>query len=1261
MASQPTASTTSASSLQLTAQNVLDMFKDLGIPVCDDEDLIKQKFDARRDYYLRCLKNPQPSIHEKGEIGIKNGELLLKRRPELLRIVYEHFVSLADTAISVALSSGISSLTTEVIDNLRTLLVNACKVDQALAERFLADYMQERKLEPEKELVTPGLIPDLTARSGADRISLQWQLPAEHWDEVEIVREQDTPAPGQTQKAFLKNSSARRKVVFKEDGGTSFVDQDVTPGVRYTYRAHSIFQNVAGPDAVARAVCIGEVRAARAVWQTGRVQLSWELPGPNVSIIIFRRANGVPEVRFGAGEPQAVASHTTQVYRSSGENWADPDVTEGLNYHYLIIADFGAGLFSKGVGVQATVPKAPSTVPSLTALYKSDAGQAVVTLEWQPAQGTSALDYVVVRREGSAAPARVDDGVVVQTTAQTSCLDGQVSAGKRYSYAVFARAGELYSRTGTAAPPVDIMAEVSDLKAETDEGTVELQWTTPANTKSIIVRRSLNPPDNHLDGALVSLVGSDHAKDENLQNGRRYHYLVCCAYRPDGRTEVISAGVRISAVPDRLPQPIADFSVRAETSDVVCTWTPPAHGMVVVVRSAEPQRLTPGQRLSANDVNGLGQRIVTSETGSAVDTQPDANEPHYTVFTLAGSHAIAGGCGSVVVCPDVSGLMLSATRSGVILRWIWPPGCMAVRVVRRVDTWPTGPQDPESASIPVMRTEYAAAGEKFVDRLEKGRGRYHYVVYAQATGAPGLFFAPGKSTSCRGLIQWESWMTLRYQLLAGKARGASIRLAWSVDQPFPDFHGFVLVASQSGEPASPEEGVELFRWTPDSGSIHGAHEESVSIAPVQQRRWARFFCSLFALDPAQRHTTLIIHPNACLPISESGAFETGKSESVARIYRRGVPRTVICPRCFDEFPVAQMLYTSFGNDGDAQTGHYNWLNRVLRRPPQAPSNKQGQRLTRKIGPSCKHDLPFTAGAQESLIIGLIGAKYSGKSHYVAALVRRLQEQVCNDLQAALIPMSDETQDRYQREFYEPLFGSGLELPVTVGAPPPLIYDLTLSGSLWNEERNRAVTLTLYDTAGENLDRTDTVRQMVEYLRPASGIIFLIDPLQVPAVREALPSQVRLPQLDVGADPNAMIGRVLQVLKEGGVMKGDTLSTPIAVALTKCDVLRDAGLIAENRLWSTDARHIGYFDDEASQDMTGMMGSYVQRWSQAAYNTVVRHFSRHAFFGVSATGCAPDKNTHRYKFISPWRVEDPLLWLLAEVGVIPRRSRRENPS
>lgn len=213
----------------------------------------------------------------------------------------------------------------------------------------------------------------------------------------------------------------------------------------------------------------------------------------------------------------------------------------------------------------------------------------------------------------------------------------------------------------------------------------------------------------------------------------------------------------------------------------------------------------------------------------------------------------------------------------------------------------------------------------------------------------------------------------------------------------------------------------------------------------------------------------------------------------------------------------------------------------------------------------------------------------------------------------------------------------------------MIYDLTLDGRQWNEKQHRAVTLAMYDTAGENLQDPATARQMVQYLREASGVIFLVDPLQVPAVREMLPASIQPPPLDADAAPYQIIANVLQILERGEVVHSNApVSIPVAVVMTKCDVLADAGLIELNRLWSTDKRHIGYFDTHAHEDMSGMIEEYFQRWNREAYNNIHLRFARHAFFGVSATGCASDPLTRRYKYISPWRVEDPLLWLLAEL-------------
>jgi hypothetical protein len=196
-------------------------------------------------------------------------------------------------------------------------------------------------------------------------------------------------------------------------------------------------------------------------------------------------------------------------------------------------------------------------------------------------------------------------------------------------------------------------------------------------------------------------------------------------------------------------------------------------------------------------------------------------------------------------------------------------------------------------------------------------------------------------------------------------------------------------------------------------------------------------------------------------------------------------------------------------------------------------------------------------------------------------------------------------------------------------------------------------LALCDTAGENFNTQDDVTQKTKYLACASGLLFLLDPLQTVPVRQSLPSTVKLPQIDAMADPQVVLGRVVAELQNRGLI--DTsghrkLTIPVAIVLTKCDILRDNRLIDFRCLWNQDVHHEGAYDLSLHNDMNGMFSELVKEWSRPAWNIIQTRFARVAFFGVTATGCSSDAQG-RYPKIAPWRVEDPLLWLLHQLGVI----------
>ncbi|MEM7013296.1 MAG: hypothetical protein AAF585_17630, partial [Verrucomicrobiota bacterium] len=399
-------------------------------------------------------------------------------------------------------------------------------------------------------------------------------------------------------------------------------------------------------------------------------------------------------------------------------------------------------------------------------------------------------------------------------------------------------------------------------------------------------------------------------------------------------------------------------------------------------------------------------------------------------------------------------------------------------------------------------------------------------------------------------------------------------------------------------------------------------------------------------------------PDTCQAFRTDGQRLTRSNANVQFGYRQGAPEEIVCPSCLLPFPTRQLLFlpgvSQVGQQAKPQVGKIGFFDKMRNQPPKPPKDEFGRQYSRRICPlpDCGRELPVTAGSQPNLIIGLVGAKFSGKTHYITSLIHRLGE-IAVDFDASLVHQGDATQDRYE-DMREQLFDLREELAVTTGAPPPLVYDLQIGGSLWNTPLDRSATLALYDTAGENLDSASEAERMVQYLRVASGLIFLIDPLQIQRVRDRIPNPPKIAGGDIGfTDPQVIIGNVLDLLEKNGALNaGERLQLPVAVVLAKSDALRDQGLMPETRIWNSKRGHRLALDQTLINDVSGMFGEFLQRYAPDAYATIVQRFPNHAFFGVSATGCAPDEDG--FPFIAPWRVEDPLLWLMGQLQLIPIR-------
>ena len=1164
-----------------------------------------------------------------------------RKLSDLLEIVYNECRDKCDLAIQAFIASGTITATPEMLAGIRKN-IESLNTDSPLTDRFVERYRKERDL---GDLVKTDPVTDFTARSDLGKIDLNWKNPLQNFESVEIERQEV--------------GTNQRDVVYKGTG-SNYPDTGVKVGKWYTYRSYSINKTKRSETGVVawadKVVCLGEVSNQRGEHKNGKIRLTWNRPADDMAILIFRRNGKVPQIRGGAGRPVPESMSTMQVFDGSGTFWEDKDVREGNTYHYLLVAKFGTSLFSYGVTTQVTVPKAPPAPLSLDASCQVQEARNVVALKWQAIAENIDVLYVVVRRDGSTPAASQKDGIVITETPQLGCLDERVKAGQRYTYSLFTRAGDLYSRTGAVARSVDILPEISDINITTGAGTVELSWKAPPEAEGVVIRRRLERPRDARDGLEVLHTGATSARDEGLANGRTYHYLICCKYRPDGLKAVFSRGVHRTAMPVRLPDPVRKLKTGMVNLQVVCSWFREDYGgKVSVYRSSKPHGRMVGERLDLQGLERLineisGEPVTANQDIEAVDTNPQLEKPYYSAFTVSGAHCVVGAVGHCVANPDVTKLCLTSTRDGIFLRWDWPKDCKGVTISRKKGEWPLGVNDPQATHVMVSLNDYQEAGDKYKQNLKGKGGHYFYVVHAQAAASFGTVHSSGSGIGCRADIVWRPWMTLKYALPQGKENrdGKLIRLVWKIDAPDKDFAGFLLLADQDKIPVSADNGIELFRWVPENGNLAGMDESWVSLEPVHQESWPHFYCKLALIDPVQDANTLVIHPDVCEIITPN--WEKTTRLDFKKVDFKKIPKTALCPFCFEEFPIDDIMFKS-ETGGEPVAGGRTFIERMRNKPIIPPENmKNGH--TQKVCPMCKEELHSSAGVQEDLVIGMIGAKYSGKSHYVASLVHRLEGRGATDMYLSLLPLGDHTIRRYRDEFHDPLFRDRLELAATVDVPPPLVYDLSFDCRLWQEDRGRSVTLALYDTAGEHFDNQDLVRQMVKYLRVASGIIFLVDPLQSEGIKQFLPAHIQNSAQDANADPLAIIARVVQELKNNKVIGGNQpFNKPIAMVMTKCDVLQQCGLIPENRLWTMDQRHIGKFRPDIHADMSGMIGELLKRTNLPAYQAVSRHFARHAFFGVSSTGCAPNSRG-RFPFIAPWRVVDPLFWLLSELGVVP---------
>jgi hypothetical protein len=322
----------------------------------------------------------------------------------------------------------------------------------------------------------------------------------------------------------------------------------------------------------------------------------------------------------------------------------------------------------------------------------------------------------------------------------------------------------------------------------------------------------------------------------------------------------------------------------------------------------------------------------------------------------------------------------------------------------------------------------------------------------------------------------------------------------------------------------------------------------------------------------------------------------------------------------------------------------------------------------RICPICHEKLNPYTGDCHTLVIGVIGAKEAGKSHYITSLIHELRSTGADYLKRRLRAANDHTMHRFDREFYGYVFGRRQTIPATVSARVnrevrmPLTYYLRLMGTKWwgrilrrfgvrvnDDAVLRDITLSFFDTAGEDLNAEDTMRIENRYIYNSHGLVLLLDPLQLPPVRERLQGRIPLPAQN--AETRDIIHRTANLICAAcGIPKGDgRIPVPIALAFSKSDAI--ASLIPKDHPALSSPYYENRYDLRQHAVVQEAAANLLSEWGAGdLLDALKADFSTYGLFFVSSLGCTPD-NTGRIPNLQPHRVLDPFLWLLAKNRVI----------
>ena len=275
---------------------------------------------------------------------------------------------------------------------------------------------------------------------------------------------------------------------------------------------------------------------------------------------------------------------------------------------------------------------------------------------------------------------------------------------------------------------------------------------------------------------------------------------------------------------------------------------------------------------------------------------------------------------------------------------------------------------------------------------------------------------------------------------------------------------------------------------------------------------------------------------------------------------------------------------------------------------------------------------------------------------MTSLIHTLQNTTADNFDAACMPLNAEISRKFRTLYEEPLFERGDLLASTQKEKmqEPFIFQF-----VFKDETKPPLTLVFFDVAGEGRVDQDYLGLHGQHSKNSSGILFMVDPLQIRSIREKI--RIKFVDSEGGWVSQYDEPRDVVLTMFGDFIayeeKGKT-DIPTAVVLTKSDMLHslkdeDGEYIKSNSNVFNNMVHRNSLNLTEFENIDGEIRRFIEKVDRPFKGTMDVYFSNTAYFAVSALGSNP-VNQKLQGVASPIRVDEPFIWLLYQLMYIEGR-------